>query len=47
MAWGDIELKTDTNGIEYLEFNERQSKTRTGVNPRDVRHVTPKMWATP
>ena len=30
-------------GQEYLEFVERQTKTRTGENPRDVRKVKPKM----
>ena len=45
MSWGDISLQSDTVGLEYLTFNERQSKTRQGVNPRDVRTVKPKMWA--
>ena len=30
---------------EYLEFVERQTKTRTGDNPKDMRKVTPKMWS--
>jgi len=45
MTWGDVSLKTDSSGHEYLVFNERQTKTRTGANPRNVRKVTPKMWA--
>ncbi|XP_062604368.1 zinc finger MYM-type protein 4-like [Saccostrea cucullata] len=45
MSWGDICLQTDISGVEYLTFNERQSKTRQGINPRDVRVVKPKMWA--
>lgn len=44
MCWGDINLKEDENGNEYLEFTERQTKTRTGENPRDVRTVKPKIW---
>ncbi|XP_045163862.2 uncharacterized protein LOC123528196 [Mercenaria mercenaria] len=44
MCWGDINLKEDENGNEYLEFTERQTKTRTGENPRDVRTVRPKIW---
>ena len=30
LTWGDVELKEDVNGIEYLEFSERLTKTRTG-----------------
>lgn len=45
MCWGDITLGTDIQGQEYLEFSERQTKTRTGENPRDVRKVKPKMWS--
>lgn len=45
MSWGDVALQTDTCGHEFLTFNERQTKTKTrqGVNPRDVRVVKPKM----
>ena len=46
IQWGDITLNADSDGIEYLQFTERQTKTRTGVNIRDVRTVTPKAWAT-
>ncbi|XP_052230266.1 uncharacterized protein LOC127844242 [Dreissena polymorpha] len=45
LCWGDLKLCTDDEGNEYLEFEERQSKTRQGGNPRDVRDVKPKMWA--
>lgn len=45
MCWGDVALKTDSNGHEYLEFTERQTKTRTGENPRDIRVVKPKLYA--
>jgi integrase len=45
MCWGDVTLKSNTNGHEYLEFCERQTKTRTGNDPRNIREVTPKLWA--
>jgi len=32
--------------VEYLELNERQTKTRTGENIADIRKVSPKMFAT-
>ena len=44
LCWGDITLKTE-NYLEYLQLNERQTKTRDGANPRDVGRVRPKMWA--
>ena len=47
MCSADINLKVDGEGEEYLEFVERQTKTRTGDNPKDVRKVTPKMWSNP
>ena len=37
-------MQTD-HGDEYLEFNERQTKTRTGNDPRDVRAFAPKMFS--
>jgi hypothetical protein len=45
MKWGDIKLQTSSDGTEYLEYNERQTKTRTGAEPRDTRKVKPKMFA--
>ncbi|RUA04261.1 MAG: hypothetical protein DSY43_06765 [Gammaproteobacteria bacterium] len=45
MRWGDIEQKTTTDGTVYLEYNERQTKTRTGADPKDSRTVKPKMFA--
>jgi len=33
--WGDIA----SDGTKYLEMNERQTKTKTGVNINDVREV--------
>jgi len=39
-------LKETADGEEYLEFNERQTKTRTGSDCRDIRAMAPKMFAT-
>ena len=43
LTWGDVELKEDENGVEYLEFSERLTKTRTGGG--DSRAFRPKMFA--
>ena len=38
LRWGNIELRSDDDGAEYLVYTEkRQTKTCTGSNPRDVR----------
>ena len=44
LRWGDIVLKTDTDGKEYLEYFERQTKTRTGEDPRNQRPIKPRMY---
>ncbi|MEW8546437.1 MAG: DUF3504 domain-containing protein [Candidatus Thiodiazotropha sp.] len=45
--WGDIQLGYDTElNLEYLEYNERQTKTRTGVDTRNIRPEKPRMYAT-
>ena len=46
MYWGDVKLKETADGKEYLEFNERQTKTRTGLGRHDIRTMPPKMSAT-
>jgi len=46
MHWGDVKLCKTDQGVEYLEFNERQTKPRTGVDHRDVRPFAPKMLST-
>jgi len=33
--------------LEYLEYNERTTKTRTGADLRNVRHQKPRMYASP
>ena len=40
-----MQLRQTTNGEESLEYTERQTKTRTGENPRDVRQIKPKMFS--
>ena len=39
-------MKETADGKEYLEFNERQTKTRTGSDCRGIRAMPPKMFAT-
>ena len=46
ICWGDVKVKETADGEEYLEFNERLIKTRTGSDCRDVRAMLPKMFAT-
>ena len=45
LCWGDVKLKQTGNGEEFLEFNERQTKIRTGSDYRDVKKNAPKMFA--
>ena len=47
MCWGDVKLCQTSTGKEYLEFNERETKTRSGNDPRNVRAIAPKMFAVP
>ena len=44
LKWGDVVLKKGTEGKEYLEFTERQTKTRTGENSINRRSVKPRMY---
>jgi hypothetical protein len=44
MLWGDLTLKRGSDGVEYIEFNERTTKTRQG-STRDTRAFQPKMFA--
>lgn len=47
LCWGDVTLCLDAEvNQEYLEYNERQTKTRTGENLNNVRLTKPKMYAT-
>ena len=45
LRWGDIVLKTDSDGKEYLEYFERQRKIRTGEDPRNQRPIKLLMYA--
>ena len=46
MRWGDVGRKeTAADGTTLLEYNERQTKTRTGADPKDFRIVKPKLFA--
>ena len=45
MKWGEVQLLTDVNGAEYLEYSERQTKMRTGAEPRNIRAVKPKAFS--
>ena len=42
MLWEDVELKREGNGLEFLEFTERLTKTRRGTNAG--RAFPPKMF---
>lgn len=44
MKWGDVELKQDAAGRRYLEYNERATKTRTGVNAKHDHHPKAKAY---
>ena len=45
MRWGVVERKETEDGTAFLEYSERQTKTRTGADPKDSRTVKPKMFA--
>ena len=47
MCWSDVKLLRDADGTEYLEYCERQNKTRSGEEPRNIRPVKPKAFARP
>ena len=46
MCWGDVKLCEDAKGNEYLEYTERQTKTRSGIDTSNIRKVLPKMFST-
>ena len=45
MRWGDVKLCKTDHADEYLEFNERETKTRTGADLRDVRAFAPNIFS--
>jgi len=44
LCWGDIKLDSEV-GLEFLEYNERQTKTRTGAGISQFRQK-PRMYQT-
>ena len=44
LHWGDVVLETDSQGKEYLVHSERQTKSRQGDNPWNVRTVKPRRY---
>lgn len=48
LCWGDITLKHDNElDLNFLEYNERQTKTRTGEDLRNTRESKPRMYEIP
>jgi len=48
LQWHDIQLKHDsTMKLDYLEYNERQTKTRTGDDVRNIRESKPRAYEMP
>ena len=45
ICWSDVKLLRDADGTEHLEYCERQTKTRSGEEPRNIRPVKPKAFA--
>ena len=45
LRWEDIVLKTDCDGKKYLEYFERQTKTRTREDPRNQQPIKPRIYA--
>ncbi|XP_076081788.1 uncharacterized protein LOC143052605 [Mytilus galloprovincialis] len=46
MTWGDVQLCKDSKSQEYLQMNERNTKTRTGANLKNTREIPQRAWAT-
>ena len=47
MRWSDVKILRDADRTEYLEYCERQTKTRSGEEPRNIRPVKAKTFARP
>ncbi|CAN2390381.1 DNA-binding transcription factor activity, partial [Pristimantis euphronides] len=45
LQWGDIKLKIDPKGNQYLEYSDRQTKMLE--NCKNVRQMKPRIYATP
>ena len=46
ICWGDVQLMKDADGTEHLHSSERQTKKRSAADPRNVRPIKPKAFAT-
>ncbi|XP_052218116.1 uncharacterized protein LOC127835719 [Dreissena polymorpha] len=46
LCWEDVTLRTAADGTEFLELNERQTKTRKEGDFSNIRKVSPRMYAT-
>ena len=46
LQYGDFSIQSTEDNYRYIEFNERDTKTRTGETSA-VRAFKPKMWSTP
>ena len=38
VQWGDIEQGTSPEGLKYITYNERATKTRQGDDVKDVKN---------
>ena len=47
LKMGDVQLRQDHNGREFLTYQERQTKTRTGADPKNTRKCVPQLWSQP
>jgi len=47
MCWGDVKLCQTSTGQEYLVFNEGETKSHSGNDPRNVIAIAPIMFAMP
>ena len=47
LCWSDVKLLRNADGTEYLEYCERQTKTRSGEEPWNIRPLQHKAFARP
>ncbi|CAC5386601.1 unnamed protein product [Mytilus coruscus] len=45
MRWGDVKLCKDHLDNEYIQMNERNTKTRTGTDVKNKREIPQRAWA--
>lgn len=45
MCWSDVTLNKTADRVEFLKYNERQTKTPSNANVSDVKPLAPKMFA--